>query len=669
MAYSSGGGAAGSRDERDRRDREAPAGRSAPATERIRPLRVPQKLPRCPELDCVRHLLSPATIALAELRSAEVGADADRVLIAQGLLGEEAYLTALSAALGTPFEPLDGTPRDACPLNDSDLLQAAATGLLPLEISGESKLVVVPLLVGSRRLVGMVTPGSDVARRMQIASAAGLQQFVTRHAADEIEHRAAGALRAEHPELSAGAAGARAGLFAAIAAATASATLISPSVGLVALEWAFGLVFFAWTGLRLLGISSSRENRPPKPVTPDHELPVYTIIVALYREAAAVRSLLAAIRQLNYPPEKIDLKLVLEADDHETRAAIENLQLASPFEIIVAPEGGPRTKPKALNAALPFARGKFVAIYDAEDRPEPDQLRLALEAFVPGDAKLACVQARLTIDNTGDSWLARLFTAEYAGLFDVFLPGLAAWRLPLPLGGSSNHFRTAVLRDIGAWDPYNVTEDADLGMRLVRFGYRSAVIPSTTYEEAPAHFGPWLRQRTRWFKGWLQTWLVHMRAPRQLLRELRWPGYVVFQLLMGGTVLAALVHVLFAAEFVWALARGDVQDGSASHFIWLHAGMLALGYGVSAGLAMMGLARRGLLSSAWVLLLIPIYWLLLSLAAWRALIQLVRDPYRWEKTEHGLAKTSRLAEQAGQADARPLTDSGANPPRPLPAGA
>ena len=206
----------------------------------------------------------------------------------------------------------------------------------------------------------------------------------------------------------------------------------------------------------------------------------------------------------NYPLEKLDIKLVLEPDDHVTREAIAKLQLGPPFEVLLAPDHGPRTKPKALNAALPFVRGTFVAVFDAEDQPEPDQLRLALEAFVANDERLACVQARLTIDNTADSWLTRLFTAEYAGLFDVFLPGLATWRLPLPLGGSSNHFRVSVLREVGAWDPYNVTEDADLGMRLARFGYRTAVIPSTTYEEAPARLGPWLRQRTRWFKGWMR---------------------------------------------------------------------------------------------------------------------------------------------------------------------
>ena len=169
----------------------------------------------------------------------------------------------------------------------------------------------------------------------------------------------------------------------------------------------------------------------------------------------------------------------------------------------MAPPGGPRTKPKALNAALPFARGNITAVYDAEDRPDPDQLRLVAARFQNGSDRLACVQARLTIDNTADSWLTRLFTAEYCGQFDVLLPALAHWQLPLPLGGSSNHFRTNMLRKAGAWDPYNVTEDADLGMRRVRLGYETTVVNSSTLEEAPARAWPWLNQRTRWLKGWM----------------------------------------------------------------------------------------------------------------------------------------------------------------------
>jgi cellulose synthase/poly-beta-1,6-N-acetylglucosamine synthase-like glycosyltransferase len=232
-------------------------------------------------------------------------------------------------------------------------------------------------------------------------------------------------------------------------------------------------------------------------------------------------------------------------------------------------------------------------------------------------------------------------------LFDVFLPGIAAWQLPLPLGGSSNHFRADALRRVGAWDPFNVTEDAELGMRLSRFGYRAAVIDSLTYEEAPARFSPWLRQRTRWFKGWMQTWLVHMRHPIALLRDLGVSGFIVFQLVVGGTVLAALVHSIFAAQLVWDIAlnrSSAANDDLATAIVAsLHGTTLISGYLIFAALSIVGLARRGLLNCAWVLLLTPLYWVMLSIAAWRALFQLVYAPHHWEKTEHGLARTSRLA--------------------------
>jgi glycosyltransferase XagB len=338
------------------------------------------------------------------------------------------------------------------------------------------------------------------------------------------------------------------------------------------------------------------------------------------------------------------VKLVLEQDDHATRAAVSQLRLGAPFQVIVAPDIGPRTKPKALNIALAFARGEFTAVYDAEDRPEPDQLRRAVAAF-NADPRLACVQARLTIDNTEDGWLARLFTAEYAGLFDVLLPAIAARGLPLPLGGSSNHFRTADLRAVGGWDAHNVTEDADLGMRLARFGYRTGVIDSTTYEEAPARLVPWLKQRTRWFKGWMQTWLVHMREPRRLYRELGFAGFAAFQLLVGGNVLAALVHPLFAALVAVSLIADGLHGLRALGT--LYGTIFVAGYAASAAIGAVGLHRRGLLSSAPWLALMPLHWLLLSAAAWRGLHQLVSDPQRWEKTEHGHARTSRGAAAIG----------------------
>jgi cellulose synthase/poly-beta-1,6-N-acetylglucosamine synthase-like glycosyltransferase len=428
---------------------------------------------------------------------------------------------------------------------------------------------------------------------------------------------------------------------------TVIAILAAPAAATLAIEAVLTFIFLAWLGLRLAGAFVKWLTPDSSPGLPDHALPVYTVIAALYREAASVNGLLRAVERMDYPPEKLDVILVVEADDHETRAAIANRKTRIPITAISIPAEGPRTKPKALNAALPFARGTFTVIYDAEDRPETGQLRHALQAFRSGGADLGCVQARLSIDNSADSWLARLFTAEYAGQFDVFLPGLAALRLPIPLGGSSNHFYTATLREAGGWDPYNVTEDADLGMRLARFGWRSSVINSTTYEEAPAQFGPWLRQRTRWFKGWMQTWLVHMRRPSRLMRDLGPAGFLTFQLIVGGNALAALVHPLFMGMLIYSVLNGSAMwhgdDAIGGILAAVYGTTVVVGYLTSAFLGWLCLLRRGLLPMAWVLFLTPLHWLLLSLAAWRALYQLVFAPYAWEKTEHGLAKSSRRA--------------------------
>jgi cellulose synthase/poly-beta-1,6-N-acetylglucosamine synthase-like glycosyltransferase len=259
------------------------------------------------------------------------------------------------------------------------------------------------------------------------------------------------------------------------------------------------------------------------------------------------------------------------------------------------------------------------------------------------------VQARLAIDNTDDGILARLFTAEYAAQFEVFLDGLSAFGLPLPLGGSSNHFTTAALRELGGWDAWNVTEDADLGIRLARFGYRTTTIASTTHEEAPARLKPWLRQRTRWFKGWMQTWCVHMRDPLALWRELGPRGFFGFQLVVGGNVLAALIHPVCMATLLAAAIAGNSLSAAGEPFALtlalLYGVSLMTGYVSSAVLGVIGLSRQGLVRCAPVLLLTPLHWLLLSLAAWRALHQFVIAPYAWEKTEHGLARHSRRAKR------------------------
>lgn len=231
-----------------------------------------------------------------------------------------------------------------------------------------------------------------------------------------------------------------------------------------------------------------------------------------------LRQLLRALVCLDYPAEKLDIKLILEETDILMQRAVAGLTLPPHFDVIVVPAGTPTTKPRALNYALQFAHGTLLTIFDAEDVPEPRQLRLAADAFAVQAPDVACLQARLAFYNPNENWLTRQFTIEYAILFDLILPALAARRLPLPLGGTSNHFRTGALRQAGAWDAYNVTEDADLGIRLARLGcdrdHRVAHL-----EEANTRLPNWMRQRARSMKGFLITWLVHMREPLRLLQE------------------------------------------------------------------------------------------------------------------------------------------------------
>jgi glycosyltransferase XagB len=283
-------------------------------------------------------------------------------------------------------------------------------------------------------------------------------------------------------------------------------------------------ILLVWVGAG----EHSRAQTSVLPAEDDGSLPFYTILVPLYREGNMLPALVTALRALAYPMDRLDIKLVLEADDAETIAAAEALPLESSFEIIRVPPGLPRTKPKACNYAMQFARGEYIVIFDAEDRPEPDQLLKAIAAFRAAPSDVACLQARLNFYNASENWLTCMFALDYALWFDFLLPGLDRLGVPMPLGGTSNHFRTDALRAIHGWDPYNVTEDADLGIRLAQMGYRVTTLDSTTFEEATNELGNWLRQRSRWLKGYMQTWLVHMRRPRGLLKTPALKGFLAF---------------------------------------------------------------------------------------------------------------------------------------------
>ena len=371
----------------------------------------------------------------------------------------------------------------------------------------------------------------------------------------------------------------------------------------------------------------------------DEELSFYSVLVALYDEGEVVAELVAALARLDWPPELLEIKLICEADDHETVKACEQAIKSAPlpvFSMVKVPACEPRTKPKALNYALPLCRGEFVVVYDAEDRPDPAQLKQAFVTFRDGREDLACLQAPLVIENHTSGWLARMFAIEYSALFDGLLPAMGRKRLPMPLGGSSNHFKRRVLVKIGAWDPFNVTEDADLGLRLARAGCRADVITCPTYETAPTDLKVWMRQRTRWFKGWYQTFLVHSRHPWQLKQDLGLHGLMSFLLTTLGLALSALANPFLFIAMIAIAAEALASNVPVWKLCLLVTDSFSIivSYGVFVLLAARTLKLRNLRSLRHCLWMLPAYWLLMSFAAWRALWQLVRCPHKWEKTPH-----------------------------------
>lgn len=569
----------------------------------------------------------------------------EQALFATAAVSPETYYRALAAHIGLDYAHLAAATVDWRAFRHPKGEAMARAQIIPL--SRERAGLRVALAPGSRALRRLIalTARPDAARALRDHLFLTTPRDIARTIARGFEHsllaHAGGHLARTAPALSAatGLTAAQIAGLVLVLAATVAGLALAPWPALALLNLALSLLFATVTIARLLlCLVGARTSGAPAIATariPDAELPVYTLLVPVYREAAVLPQLVAALRRLDYPAAKLDIKLIFEEHDAGTRAAARALSLPACFERIVVPSSEPRNKPRALNYALRFARGSYVAVYDAEDRPEPGQLRAALAAFASGPDHLACVQARLGIYNARSNWLTRQFATEYAGQFEVLLPALHELRLPIPLGGTSNHFRRAALEAAGEWDAWNVTEDADLGIRLARLGYSCRVIASHTHEEACPSVRPWLRQRTRWLKGWMQTWSVHMRAPRRLLRDLGARGFLAFNILIGGMVLAGLCHPLFLILLPWQLATatpaGDVPMAALALVnLW----NLVIGYAAAAAVGWLGLRRAGLGDLAATPVGVPVYWVLISLAAWRALWQFARDRHGWEKTDH-----------------------------------
>ena len=485
--------------------------------------------------------------------------------------------------------------------------------------------------------------------------------------------------------------------------------VISAAVVLFAWDWVyfflalsvFCVIYLAVAAYKLAIVLLSAVKRREIAITDSElralrewDLPVYTVLVPLYREKAVVEKIIHAVNALDYPQYKLDVKVLLEPDDHETIEALGRAALPRCVELIVVPDSRPKTKPKACNHGLARARGDYLVIFDAEDRPDPDQLKKAVIAFRKARKRTICLQAKLNYFNPQQNLLTRWFTVEYSTWFDLYLPGLHALGAPIPLGGTSNHFKTSVLREIGGWDPFNVTEDCDLGIRLHKKGYRTQVFDSTTWEEANSRLGNWIRQRSRWVKGYIQTHLVHMRNPLKTLWQLRPWGFSHFLASVGGMSLMLLMNPFFwlmgaiylglwtidlanngwSVNTVMGLKQAPLNDilhlraapgerlswhmlfwemprhahpmtpffNHVSQISWLMTLTLAASNLFFILTHVLACIRRGLYSLIPYAILAPFYWVLISIGAWKGFLQLFFNPFYWEKTVHGLDTVAQI---------------------------
>lgn len=371
----------------------------------------------------------------------------------------------------------------------------------------------------------------------------------------------------------------------------------------------------------------------------DADLPKYTILVPAYNEPEVVGDLLAAMGRLEYPADKVQILLLLEEDDAATIAAASEYDRSETVTIVLVPPAEPRTKPKACNYGLQFATGDIVTIYDAEDEPEPLQLRRVVAAFARAPREVVCMQSKLAYHNSHQNLLTGWFTAEYNLWFGYLLPGMMRSESPIPLGGTSNHLRRAVLEEIGAWDPFNVTEDADLGLRIHALGYRTAVLDSTTLEEANSDPINWIRQRSRWYKGYLQTWLVHIRRPVEMWKSVGPRSFIRLTLILAGTPIIAVLNLLFwLITLLWFLGQPALVGAVFPWFVYFPALVaLIIGNGITLYMNMLALREDDRADLIVPALTVSAFFVMMSVAAAKGVYQLVRAPSYWEKTFHGLA--------------------------------
>ncbi|WP_340108067.1 glycosyltransferase family 2 protein [Pikeienuella sp. HZG-20] len=560
------------------------------------------------------------------------------ILVVRSGVDRSAVAAAAARQAGLDFVDLRGSPLDSALIESGDIELFIRERIAPWRL--ESGLVVYVAAAPER------AAEHPALRSSAVAIAAAEDQEISRALIDACgpqlaersaarrplgESLRAGFARWQRAAAIGGLGGA--GVVAAAHPSIALAGFLWCSVGVMALNGAL------W-GAALLARPRARAlTQAPRRLADLRRPPIVSLLVPLYREPETAPLLLQSLAALDYPPELLDIKLILESDDDVTLAALRALAPPANIDILIAPDGAPRTKPRALNFALDFTRGALIGVYDAEDRPAPDQITRIVAQFADTPADVACIQARLGYYNAHENWLTRCFEIEYSSWFDAMLPGLFRLDLPIPLGGTSLFIRRGALEAVGGWDSHNVTEDADLGMMLARAGLRTMLSDSLTDEEASSRPSAWIRQRSRWLKGYLSTWATHMRRPRALLADLGLWRFLGFNAVL---LSAALGYLLL--PWLWLISLAGFWVDFRGMGVGLAFDMLTVATSVVLPImlcaAAFGLWRRNRLGLVGWALTLPLYWGLGAAAAYLAVWELVWAPSRWRKTQHGVGRVA-----------------------------
>ncbi|SLN34874.1 Beta-monoglucosyldiacylglycerol synthase [Pseudoruegeria aquimaris] len=601
--------------------------------------------PMAPLSECLVEYggVDPGDLARALALRQREEADTPEILLANGWISEDGLMLAMSRRWGCPEVDLDTEPPDPglvrrlggsfCLKNGCVPWRRLGNGIVLATSRPEQFAALRRSLPPSLGPVHMVLARQAAVRRA-VAQAMG-SALVASAEARVMQRESCRRWAQPAP------------LMRSVLAVFLTAALLYPAQALVALFLLACLSLVALTALKIAAAVAAPKPAPAPgatevlaaraaPPPSIARLPIVSILVPLFKERRIAEHLLARLEALDYPRELLDVILVLEEDDFTTRATLSRIQLPPWVSIVPVPRGRVRTKPRAMNYALDFCRGSLIGIYDAEDAPAPGQIHAVVKRFHERGPEVACLQGILDFYNAERNWLARCFTIEYATWFRVILPGLCRLGLVIPLGGTTLFFRRAALEDLGGWDAHNVTEDADLGLRLARHGYRAETLTTVTREEANARALPWIKQRSRWIKGYAVTYAVHMRNPAALLRDLGPWRFLGVQVLFAGSLMQVwLAPLLWSCWLMFFGLPHPVSSLLPPALIWAAVGLFLAAEVSNITIGAVAVLRRG---AGWLVKWVPtlhFYHPLGTFAAYKAAFELIRDPFYWDKTDHG----------------------------------